>query len=123
MSLAVDFVNTMTTILDAGTWTNIGTKPSISSRDIEKKRNQPDTRLYLYNDADSCEQTFDGTVIVTALNGRVVLHTKSDDDQRKIEADLKAILHAAGYPYVFKNIPHKDNRALREISFNVSLLV
>ncbi len=116
-----DFVDIMVPILEAGTWTNFGSTPAITTqgksgpgqRSVRANKN---ARVEVKNAEGGStipEYTFDGTLILSTLRGEITPVSTDKSDRNKMKKDVLAIVKAAGLPFTTPQIvdnPTKRNK-------------
>ena len=116
-----DFVDIMVPILEAGTWTNLGSTPAITTQgksgpNKRSIRSNKNARVEVKNAESGStipELTFDGVVIQNTLRGEITPVSTDKSDRNKMKSDIIAIAKAAGLPFTIPNIddnPSKRNK-------------
>ena len=101
MTETYDFVDIIKPVLEAGTWTNLGHTPKItvigkSGPSFASSRGNKNERIEIKNEEgmDSISLTFDGTPIVSYINGQITFISTSKSDRNKMKTDILTILRA-----------------------------
>lgn len=113
-----DFVDIMVPVLEAGTWTNLGHTPPIttdfkSGPTFRSKRSNKNERVQVKNAEGSStipELTFDGTVIQNTVRGEITPVSTDKSDRNKMKTDVIAIMKVAGLPFTIPNIADTPSR-------------
>ena len=124
MTETVDFVDVMVPILEAGTYTNLGHTPPIttdfkSGPNARSKRSNKNERIHVKNAEGTSnipDLTFDGTVIQNTLRGEITSVSTDKSDRNKKKTDVIAIMKAAGLPFTLPNINDNPSRRNKDKS-------
>ena len=123
MTEYTDFVDIIVPVLEAGTWTNLGSTPKVIGKNIKSARGNKNARIEVKNEeGGSIETAFDGSVIYRSLRGSIIPVSTKGSDRNKMKADIMAIMKKAGYPYTDPGVsdnPKIRNKQLSIFSFEI----
>ena len=118
MTETLDFVDVVVPILEAGTWSNYGSTPIITTKqksgpNFASIRGNKNARVEVKNEEgsqDNIELTYDGTPILQNLAGQVSFVSTDKADRNKMKTDLVVIMKASGIPFTSPRIANNPSR-------------
>jgi hypothetical protein len=116
-----DFVDIIVPVLEAGTWTNLGSTPKITTNQKAgpshtSRRHAKNVRVEVKNTdgaADDTPLTFNGTPIYQNLSGEITIVHTDKQKRNYAKTDLQNILKAGGIsfsPFRIANNPSRRNK-------------
>ena len=129
MTELLDFVGVVVPILEAGTWTNLGSIPKITvdgkaGPSFGNKRGNKNQRVEVKNSdglSNDPDLAFDGTIIQSNLHGEISPVSTDKSKRNKMKTDIKDIIKAAGISATFtiNDNPSKRNKDKATMFFKI----
>ena len=117
------FVQYEYTLLNAGTYTNYGSKPPLVREDEGSLRDTGDVYIHIRNGSDQPEQAFDGSIINAATSGQLRIHAPNTTARGKLYSDVVAIHSASVYPSQIKRVGGEDAVNKFDLFVDLKLIV
>lgn len=84
----------VSTVLNAGTWSNKGTDPNVKRFNVENWSGLGHFGVLIEDEPKNPVQDFTGSIVYEKINGNIYLRDVSQAELDKLEADLKSLMES-----------------------------